>query len=599
MRRTKSQICLLFICGFVVSLSCAAQDDAVMRAMRDELDRSMKQLRLENLDKPYFIAYRVDEVTSSKMAATLGSLTSKEQSRTRQLTVEVRVGSYQFDNTNFLSFSAFGQAGVVRGFGNAVQIPIEDDYKEIRRQIWLATDAAYKKVVQDLARKRAALENKTRSDDSPDFSREEQVISHEQPGSVDLDSKKAEVLVRALSGLFRGTPEVLQSSVEVDASLEYTRYLNSEGTEYTRSTPFAGLIARALTQAPDGMLLRDEVAASVRSLDALSIDQLAVEIQDLRKRLAELRSAPLAERYNGPVLFEDQASAEIFAQAFAPRLVASRRPVTDNPQFEMIFSRTESPFQERVGARVLPDWAGITDDPTAKEWNGTRLLGGYSVDEYGVRARKTVLVENGILKSLLVSRDPVRGMLHSSGNERSVGVAPTNLFFTVQNGLSEAALKEKLLSLVKQRGKPYGILVRRVRNPLAGDPQDMMESAIGAFMPGMGGGGGGPARSAVLAYKVFPDGHEQLIRNAQIEGINEAAFKDLVAASASQTVYSKLFVDVGNALTKMFSGGGFLGQGNPPIVTLIAPSLLFEDVSVGPPSGDIPKLPLSKPPSGT
>ena len=33
-----------------------AADDDVMRAMRDELARSMRKLQLENLEKPYFVA---------------------------------------------------------------------------------------------------------------------------------------------------------------------------------------------------------------------------------------------------------------------------------------------------------------------------------------------------------------------------------------------------------------------------------------------------------------------------------------------------------------------------------------------------------------
>jgi PmbA/TldA metallopeptidase C-terminal domain len=594
------RICLPLIGCFLGSLSWArAQDDAVMRAMRDELDRSMKQTRLGNLDKPYFIAYRVIDLTNSAIAATLGSLTSNQQSHTRQLTVEVRVGGYRLDNSNFLSFSAFGRAGVVRGFGNTVRLPLEDDYKEIRRQIWLATDAAYKKALEDLARKRAALENKTRGEDLPDFSKEEPVTSHENPAAVDLDRKRAEALVRQLSAVFRGTPDISQSSVEIQASNAYTRYLNSEGTEYTRASPLVGLTALARTQASDGMPLSDALTVYERSMAALPSEQLEAQIRDMSKRLVELRSAPLVERYNGPVLFEGQASAEIFAQAFAPQLVATRRPVTDNPQFEMIFSRTESPFQDRMGSRVLPEWVSVTDDPTAKEQNGTPLLGGYSVDDDGVRARKTEVVEKGILKTLLLSRHPVRGMPQSTGNERGFGVAPTNLFLTVQNGLNETAIREKLLSLVKQRGKPYGIVVRRMRNPLVGDPQEMMELAMGAFTPGLGGGGKGPARTAVLAYEVFPDGHEQLIRNAQLEGVNEASFKDLVTGSASQTVCNRPFLDIGNMVTGMFSGGFLAGQGNPPVVSFAVPDLLFDDVSLNPPSGDISKPPLSEPPSGT
>src|SRR5437879_1565606 len=114
------RITLLLMCCFIGGLlRASAQDDVVMKAMRDELDRSMKQLRLERLDEPYFIAYRVSDLEDSVIAASLGSLTTHQQSRTRQLTVEVRVGDYALDNTNFISFN-FGGAGVVHGFGNTV-----------------------------------------------------------------------------------------------------------------------------------------------------------------------------------------------------------------------------------------------------------------------------------------------------------------------------------------------------------------------------------------------------------------------------------------------------------------------------------------------
>jgi len=222
--------------------------------------------------------------------------------------------------------------------------------------------------------------------------------------------------------------------------------------------------------------LSDAFTVYARSMSALAAEQLTAHIRDMSKRLIELRSAPIVERYNGPVLFQDQASAEIFAQIFAPRLVASRQPITDNPQFEMIFSRTQSPFQDRVGSRVLPDWASIVNDATITELKGTPLFGGHSIDDDGVRLRKTSVVENGILKTLLVTRNPVRGVTRSTGNHREFGAAPNNLFFMTRSGLSDAALKEKLLSLVQQRAKPYGIVVRRLRNPFGGDPEERILS---------------------------------------------------------------------------------------------------------------------------
>ena len=119
----------------------------------------------------------------------------------------------------------------------------------------------------------------------------------------------------------------------------------------------------------------------------------------------------------------------------------------------------------------------------------TPLTGWYDFDDEGVRAGKTELVVNGVVKSLLVSRAPVRGLDHSTGSVRGLGVAPSNLIFTARDGLDEQALKAKLLSLVRERGVPYGIIVRRLKNPLAGDPQEAMSSVMDSIMPGMGGGG--------------------------------------------------------------------------------------------------------------
>src|SRR5262249_4433140 len=106
-----------------------AQEDVVTRAMRDELDRSMKTLQLEKLERPYFLAYRTQDLTITNVSATLGSLRNSNISHSRSLTVDMRVGDYALDNTNFTSAPGF--AGISRAF----PLPLEDNYKELRRQI--------------------------------------------------------------------------------------------------------------------------------------------------------------------------------------------------------------------------------------------------------------------------------------------------------------------------------------------------------------------------------------------------------------------------------------------------------------------------------
>ncbi len=308
--------------GFFLAFApVSGEDDVVMQAMQDELTRSMTELQLQNLEKPYFIAYRVSESKGMSVSSSFGALLSSFEGRIRRLTVEVRVGDYEFDNTNFRS-----QGSRFRG---TAQLPLDDDYQEMRRQMWLATDAAYKQALEDLSEKRAALQNRTQSENIADFSNEEPVSTVEEFKDVEIELQEAQNLVRELSNVFKDFPEILTSSVRLRTDNNTTRYLNSEGTSYIRTTPLLAFTAVAGTQAPDGIPLEDFVAAYGRSLkDIPNKKNLRSEIKDMGDRLMSQRLVPMEASYNGPVLFEGQAAAEVFTQGFAANLLASRSAPT-------------------------------------------------------------------------------------------------------------------------------------------------------------------------------------------------------------------------------------------------------------------------------
>jgi hypothetical protein len=585
-----SAFCLL------VSELARAQDDVVLRAMRDELARSMQQLQLEKLEKPYFIAYRVTEENAADAKASFGALLSSSSARNRFLTVEVRVGSPKFDNSHFLSMSFLNRGGLAGGFGGASLLPLEDNYKELRRQLWLTTDSAYKKALEDLSRKRAALQNKTSTEDIPDFSQQQPTTIAEAQTPAKIDVGQLETLARSLSAVFKGSPTIFTDSADVTMDQTYMRYVNSEGTTFTRNRSVASVVLRAETQAADGAPVMDFLAAYGHSINDLpSPRDLEKRALAMGQRLEKLRSAPLVDHYNGPVLFEGQAAAELFAQVIAPALLAVRRPVSDAPQFELFSASLESPFQDRLGGRVLPDFLSVADDPTLSRYQDEPLLGASRVDDDGVPTRRTVLVENGTLKTLLATRDPVAGVAQSTGSRRSGTVAPGNLLVTVTQGLPDEAMKAKLLSLVQQRGKPFGIVVERLANPMAGEAQDMMMSLMSSVMPGRGGEGA--TRLALVAYKISPDGHEELVRNVAIEGVTTVSFKEIVAASANAPVYSTPFVSMRHSMFSIFAGGS-PAEAAAPLVSFVVPSLLFDDVTLKRPIKEIPKLPLSSRPVG-
>ena len=189
--------------------SAAAQDDIVLRAMRDELARSMQKLQLEKLERPYFIAYRVTEKNTAEVKASFGALVSSSSARNRFLAVEVRVGSPKFDNSHFFSMSFLNRGGLGGGFRGAALLPLEDNYRELRRHLWLATDSAYKKALEDLSRKRAALENKTSTEDVPDFSQEKPATITEAQAPTKIEIAQMESLARSLSAVFKGSAAIL------------------------------------------------------------------------------------------------------------------------------------------------------------------------------------------------------------------------------------------------------------------------------------------------------------------------------------------------------------------------------------------------------
>lgn len=566
------------------------RDGVVARATRDELARTMAELRLEKADRPYFVAYTVIESEGTGASASFGSLVGSNRGRSRTLRVEVRVGDYAFDNTNFFSAPTPSVAGM-RSYLGVGELPLDDDYLEIRRQIWLATDGAYKAAVEGIAGKRAALLNRTRTDTLPDFTMEEVTHASDEMPPIVFDLAAGEALVRDLSRA--GTsPGIYASSVSVNAGNTRTYYINSEGTSSVRSRAMVTLTANASTQAADGMPLSNSLRVSARSMATFpGRDQLAAQIREMYATLDTVRNASLMDRYNGPVLFEGRAAAALFSEIFAPALAASRKAVAGNAQSEMMASilggssSRGGSLTEKLGARVLPDFLGVVDDPTLAAHGQVPMLGGYTVDDQGVRARPTRLVEGGILKTFLSGRTPVEGVPRSSGNFRSGAVSPSNLIVEAAGGLSDAALRERLLALAKARGLPFAIVVRTLGGAASGDASSMLADMMAAARPG----GAEKGRNVLRAYKLFADGHEECVRGAQLMGVGVDAFKGIVAASVSATV---LYGSGASGINAILSSGG----GGAALASFVVPSLLFDDLTIIKRTDELPKPPISVPP---
>ena len=549
-----------------------ASDSVLMQALRDEMARSMEELRLEDAEKPYFLAYRVFENATSSATASLGGLLNVNNGFNRQLVVELRVGDYDADNTNFLSIrspSAMLPA--------TAALSLDDDYATLRRQIWLATDMAYKRALDQLAGKRAALQNKTQVEEVADFTRQDPYQFDGWTAST-LDTSRAPDLAVGTSAAMQAMPHLSRSEVRVLTSFDRTWFVNSEGSAFVRETPFIGVYALAASQADDGAELQDGVHVWIRDWREMpDTSALAEKIQAMTERLRERRQASVSERYSGPVLFEGQAAAELVTQVLGPRLIALRLPTSDSPQIEQAMAQFRNPFLDKIGGRILPRFLSVVSDPTLEAHAGVALQGRQPVDDDGVPTRRTTLVERGVLKTLLSTRMPLAEVPESSGSRWRDSPMPSNILLQPTRGMSADELKEELFLLAEDRGLDHAIVVRRMGTRLA---------KLGSGPGGFFGPDASSGEPLIGVFKVYPDGTEERIRMASLSAFSESDFRDIVAVSDTTTRHDTGYSPVPSGLPAA-SGGGIWP------ISVVTPALLFEDVTVRRPPGNIRKPPVT------
>jgi hypothetical protein len=471
---------------------------------------------------------------------------------------------------------------------DASRFPLDDIYALLRRHLWLATDAAYKNAVEAFSRKQAALKNVADGERLDDFARATPTTVIEDSPPQALDEAAWTARVRALSAVMARYPQIKLSGVELEAIDNTHYYVNSEGSRVRIPERLMLLRARVTAQAGDGMTLRDAEVFHTHEFDRMpAAAEMERRLANLGERVTALAAAPKGEAYNGPVLFEDVASAQVFAEVLGRNLTLTRRPVTE-PGRPATFPASE--LEGRQGARVLPEWMDVVDDPTQTEWRGRALFGSYPVDREGVVPGPLVLVEKGVLKNFLLTRQPVRGFSGSNGRARMPGnfgasaAAIGNMFVRASQTVSADALRKKLLELCAARSKPYGIVVRRMDFPSSANIQDARR-----MLTGGGQSGERPVSDPILVYKVFPDGREEAMRGVRFRGLNVRSLRDIVAAGEGEQVFDFLNNTAPFALMGM---GGVVVE-----TSVVAPPVLVDDVELRPVEEEQPKLPVVPPPT--
>ncbi|MDP9054847.1 MAG: metallopeptidase TldD-related protein [Acidobacteriota bacterium] len=525
-----------------VAAAALASDNnrIVLNTMAQELQRNFDVLKKNADPPPYFLSYEITDQDTHSVSATLGVLNATGAGRNRYLDVTVRVGDPKLDNYRR-----------VRGeriqFTSGAPVPIDDNPAAIRQDLWLETDRVYRAAAERLIKIKTNQQVKAADrDTSNDFSSEAAYAHFEKPAAFAFDVALWTNNVRDLSRDFIKYPDLLSSDVQVSFQADTRYFASSEGASVQHGRAFTRVIITAGAKAKDGMGVADfESFEAADPKDLPSTDVIRAAVKKVGENVEALTLAKTAEPFVGPAILSGRASGVFFHEIFGHRIEGHRQKDESEGQT----------FTKSVGEKILPDFLSVTFDPTMKRAAGVDLNGWYEYDDEGVPGEPVKAVENGVLKSFLMSRSPIDGFDHSNGHGRrqpglEVVSRQSNLIVSSTKSVSDEKLRQLLIGEIKRQNKPYGLFFADITSGVT----TTQRTGVQAFQV-----------VPVIVYRVYADGRpDELIRGADIVGTPLASFAKILATSDRQEVFN-----------------GYCGaeSGSVP-VSAVAPAILISEIEI-------------------
>ncbi|MFA7325498.1 MAG: metallopeptidase TldD-related protein [Candidatus Kapaibacterium sp.] len=561
---------LLLVLINSVGYSFDKPNEDIIFAMKNELNRSMNELKINDLESPYFIEYKYVEYDASSMRGSMGSIEAANNSKSAYISVSVRVGDYSFDNTNFfdVGLGFFGSSDDEEGFKKRA-VSYEPSINYLRKEFWLATDAAYKQTAELYSKKLAILKNRMRKDTIPDFNKLESVKKLRDIKEIpEFNLAKYKAIIESVSSVFKIYPAIYTSGVSVEFIPQRIYYMNSEGVEYIKDSYYTGFEIVAASQNKEGMPVFDHYTAySIKPSDMPIKDSLIKAAKLVAENISDrLRIPQLDDFYVGPIIFSGQAAGQIFAQSFLPKLISQREPLTDGG---FSSENEDAVFQRKVGGRVLPEFLNITDKPNESKLNGVDLIGTYKIDDDGLESQNVELVKGGYLETLLSDRVPTKRIKESNAHKRGGSAMFSNIIVENNNSdnkLSSKELESKLLEFVKKRELDFGIVVTKILDA------NIRYTSLYRILNGNIEIPFGKKNYVMDGYKVYTDGRKEKFSGMVIPTMNVLLFKDIV--STSDKSYTLNYLAPAVISPYLTGGDSYL----PSSITL--PDLLFEDAEL-------------------
>lgn len=512
----------------------------VLETMKEELDRSVKILS-EQPTPIYYLSYEVTEDHRFLLQASFGTMSRSFEDKGRLIDIDLRVGSYDLDNTHPIR----GRFGFGFRRPSRVEIPVAD-VEALRSILWYQTDKKYKESMEQLTKVKTNVQVKVKEEDQAgDFSAEQPEKSVEDLVALVVDRNQWEAKLQKYTAPFSRYGHIYSANAALSANAETRWYVNSEGSEIRTSQSYYRLTISAFSKAEDGMELPRYESFFSFTPGGLPDDSSVIKtVEEMIRDLEALKIAPIVDPYTGPAILSGRASGVFFHEILGHRVEGHRQKREEDAQT----------FKKMVNQRVLPEAFSVSFDPTVRSIDSMDLVGAYRYDNQGVKARRVAVIEDGILKSFLMSRTPIEGFSRSNGHGRkSAGFAPvarqSNLFVEASESHSREDLKAMLIAQLKRENNPFGLFFEDIQGGFTMTGRTIPNAFN--ILP-------------VMVYRIYADGREELVRGVDLIGTPLTTFSKITAASNQVEVFN-----------------GFCGaeSGGVPVAA-VSPAVLVSQIEV-------------------
>jgi len=565
---------IMILIGQPILKAQTKTDDIIFKAMNDELNRNLSKLAIGKFKPPFFISYQLSDGQAIFVKATLGTLLSSIEVPGHNLYVRLMEGDYALNDENFVA----GSQSFSTGGAGGLPLPLDNNYEAIRRACWMASDQSYKRAIENYDQKLTALkqQNKTDEEKLDDYSKITPVSLIEKCSPVKYDKAKWEAVAKDVSGIFKEYAQIRNSSVYLTLVNACIYVTSNEGTRLKIPLSMAFLAVNAGTQAEDGETLNDQLLYNALTPEQLpSSDKIKQDIRQMADNMSALSKAPvIKDSYSGPVIFEDEAVAELCVQKLFKNnsFIASREPIF---AIERQNQGSVNKMDDKINQKICSENITIKETPKLKSFNNIPLIGAFEIDADGVVPKdELILVDKGILKTMLNDRVPTSKIKESNGHRRfalngpyvSAVKAPGIVNISYNNGESSGTLRKTVLKEAEKNGLEFIYVIRKFEVSNPGQIRSLAS---------MMGGRSLSVSKPIGVYKVMvKTGEEQLVRSALISDFQLNKFKDIMAGSKEQIVY--------NTMLNM----------SVPVSFIVPKVVVFNDVSIEKDKSTKPKLPL-------